>query len=393
MSRFKYNIFIAIVVLFCLGSGIYIYKTHYTHEEVEESTEIKLWYVESDELHKGFEKIADTYNNNVDDENTKSVSVSVKAFESFDKLKAELENPDSDESPDMIACDANDAAILKNDSVTIKLSGYFDEWNASNANKQLLKGATLGNTLIGLPYAAAVELMLVNTDCVTDADSIKSIEDLCAAANEYYKENEKSMFSIDDYARFFRTAMAQLGENFVAVSPRDTDSENCKYIYKLLAQTAFDRGAISSYDPIGDVIDGTIACAIVSSSEIMERASELGKNIKVFTCPVMENGKNISVPSIETICVCKTDTNRQNASVEFLKWFISDDVNCKFVSGSGYIPVTDTLGSTNSKQPVYNSLKMALSSVELKAGAPNLAYIENYDEFMYVMQLVMDSLS
>lgn len=392
MSKSKYKIFIAIIVLFCFGSGIYIYKTHYSPEEVEKFTEITLWYVENDEFNLDFADIADTYNT-VDYENKQSVTVSTKSFDSFESLKAALKKTKEGAGPDMIACDANNAAILRNESSTIALSSYFDDWNNAGANKDFLKCATLGNTLVGLPYAADVEVMLVNTELVPDADSIENFEQLCSAAKEFYANSESPMLSISDYGRFFRTAMAQMGEEFDAVSPRDTESENCKYIYKLLAQTAFDRGISLSYDPIGDVIDGSIPCTIVSSAEIMNRAGEMDSNIKVYGCPPMENGKHICVPCVETVCICNTNTNRQNASAEFLKWFISDEVNAQFLSGSGYIPVTDTLGGTSSKKSVYDSLKKAVSGIDLKAQAPNLAYVENYDEFVYIMELVMESLS
>lgn len=392
MSKSKYKIFIAIIVLFCIVSGIYIYKTHYSPKEVEKFTGITLWYVENEESTVNFAKIADTYNK-VDYENKQSVTVNAKSFDSFESLYEALGKVKDGEGPDMIACDANDAAILKNDSATIALSKYFDEWNNAGANDAFLKCATFGNSLIGLPYAADVDVMLVNTDFVSDIEKIESFEMLCDAAKEFYKNNESPMLSISDYARFFKTAMAQLGEDFVAISPRDTESENCKYIYKLLAQTAFDRGICSSYDPIGDVIDGSIPCTIVSSAEIMNRAKDMKSNIKVYACPPMENGSNISVPYVETVCICETNTNRENASAEFLKWFISDEVNVKFVSGSGYIPVTDTLNNTSSKHHVYDSLKKAMSDIELKAQAPNLAYVENYDEFVYIMELVMESLS
>ena len=392
MSKSKYKIFIVIIVLFCLGSGIYIYKTHYSPEEVEEFTEITLWYVENDEFSMDFAKVANTYNK-VDYENKQSVTVSTKSFDSIESLKAELDKSKDGGGPDMIACDANNAAMLRNDSKTIGLSKYFDEWNNAGANKDFLKCATLGNALIGLPYAADVDVMLVNTEVAPDLSGIESFEQLCTAAKEYYANNESPMLSISDYGRFFKSAMAQLGEEFDAVSPRDTESENCKYIYKLLAQTAFDRGISLSYDPIGDVVDGSIPCTIVSSAEIMNRAKEIGSNVKVFACPPMENGRHIRVPYVETVCICSTNTNRQNASAEFLKWFISDEVNGKFVSGSGYIPVTDTLGGTSSKHSVYDSLKAVMADVDLKAQAPNLAYVENYDEFVYIMELVMESLS
>lgn len=396
MSRLKYNIFILIIILFGLGSGIYIYKTHYAPEKVDENTEIKIWYVGNNSMNARFGSIIEEYNA-IDEKFKTDITVSATGFESYAKLNAELESAEPNAFPDMIVCDADHAALYKDKNYTIKPSEYFDEWNLEGVNQDFLKCASIGKKLIAIPFAADIQMMLVNTDFVADAGNVSSIEELCALSKTYYDTYGKSMFSISGYAEFFRTAMAQLGEEFDAVSPRSTKNENCKYIYKLLAQCAFDRGMSSSADAINDVISGKIPCAIVSSSEIMGHASALNRSIKVYQCPHMEKGEQVYEPEVQCICICKTNTNRQNASAEFIRWFISEDINAKFVSDSGFIPVTASMSAVSSSSPAYSGIKNVISELDSKAKhvnyEPNPEYVANYAEFMYVMQLVMESLS
>lgn len=397
MSRFKYNIFIVIIILFGIGSGFYIYKTHYSHEEVEKNTTVTLWYAEDDSLNACIPDIVDEFNAINDKDIRHNITVDVRSFENYAALKEALSFTRRSSGPDMIVCDANNAAVLKDGGYAAELSEYFDEWNSAEFNSDLVKCISVNGKLAAVPYAADLELMIVNEDFVSDADDISSLEDLCSTAENYYKNNSKPMFSVGDYAKFFRTTMAQFGEEFNAVSPRNTTNDNCKYIYKLLAQSAFDRGMISSDDPVKTVISGDVPCAIVSSSEIMAHASDMGKKIKIYACPCVEDGKQVYNLDVRGICICKTNSNRQNAAAEFIKWFISSDVNGEFVADNGYIPVRGTIDDLKSDKAIFAKLTKVISSLDRNAKhtdfAPNIEYVKNYDEFIDVMELVMDSLS
>lgn len=397
MSRFKYNIFIAIVVLFLIGSGIYIYNTHYSHSDVDANTDVILWYVKGDKLHDGFKDVAKEFNSLKDSIARKNINVTVRGFVSDEALMNALENVAKDDAPDMIACDVNQAALLYNSGYTVKCSPYIDEWTSAEFNEDFIECSTLKKQLITIPYAANVELMIVNTDEVSDAGKISSVEKLCNLSKKYYEENESAMFSIGDYARFFKTAMAQLGEDFDAVNPRYTSSQNCKTVYNLLAQTAYDRGLSVSDNPISTVINGDIPCAIVASSDIMEHAGKLKRNISIYPCPCMKNGEQVYSLEVEGICICKTDTNSQNASSEFIKWFTSKEINNKFVADSGYIPAVGDMSTLTSEYPIFDKVRKVINTLSCKNEhadyPPNLEYAKNYGEFTNVMQLVMDSLS
>ena len=397
MSRLKQNIFIAIIILLGLGIGIYIYLNHYTPAPPEEDTVVTVWYAEDDQLSSDIPAFIDRYNSIDDRGIRKNVSVRTRSFEDYGELEKALRLTSKASRPDMIVCDADNLAALNSDGYIMKLSVYEEEWVASEFNGDLVKCASIKNNMMALPLAADIELMVVNTKCVDNFNEIKSLEDLCAASKTYYKDNSKPMFSLGDYAKFFRTEMAQLGEEFDAVSPRDTKNENCKYIYKLLAQSAFDRGMISSTEPLEDVADGKIACAAASSSEIMEHASSLGKDIKFFPCPCVENGKQVYNLDVKGICICKTDENRQNASAQFLKWLSSAEINGELLGESGYIPLRGSIGDIASDNSVFAKVSKVILKLESSAKhtnfAPNAEYLKNYNEFIDVMTLVMDSLS
>lgn len=397
MSRFKYNIFIAIAALFLLGSGIYIYNTHYSHTNVDADTEVILWYVEGDRLHDGFADIAEEFNSLKDSIGKKKITVITRGFISDEAIEKALKNVDADDSPDMIACDTNEAALLYDSGYTVNCSPYIDEWTSAEFNDDFIECSTLKKHLISVPYAADIQLMIINTDKVSDIDKIVSIEKLCKRSKVYYSENGSAMLAIANYAKFFKTAMAQLGEDFDAVNPRYSDSKNCKSVYNLIAETAYDRGLTVSDKPVADVINGKIPCAIVSASDIMSKADKFGREVSVYPCPSMKNGEQVYSLDVEGICICKSDANRQNASSEFIKWFTSKEINQKFIADSGYIPAVGSMSTINSEYRVFGKVRDVINTISSKAEhadyPPNIDYAKNYGEFINAMQLVMDSLS
>ena len=400
MSRTKQIIIIALIILIGLGIGIYVYKNHFPAPDMtpaEDDTIITVWYAEDNALNTKIPDIVEKYNSIDDKSVRKNIIVKTRSFVDYDELEKALNFTSRSSRPDMIVCDVNHAAVLKNDGYTANLSGYSEDWAVSEFNKDLVKSASVKNKMIALPFAADIELMIVNTKSVSDAGGINSLEELCAAAKDYYKDNSAPMISLGNYAKFFRTEMAQLGEDFDAVSPRDTKNEKCKYIYKLIAQCAFDRGMISSDEPVKSVIDGDIVCAVASSSEIMAQASKLDKNIKIYPCPCIAGGKQVYALDVKCICVCKTDESRQNASAKFLEWFSSPEVNSEFVGTGGYIPLRGSIGDISTENAVFDKVTKVIMNLEDSAKhtnfAPNTEYVKNYNEFTDVMKLVMDSLS
>lgn len=393
MSR-KYKIIIAIVLALLLGVGIYIGCRHNSRRSVSEQTDLILWYVEGDEFHDAFADIAEEYEQLKGSEN---VSLEARGFISFEAIEKALKSVKTDDAPDMIACDVNEAALLYESGRTKKCSEYITEWATEELNEDLIVCASIDDGLVTVPYAANTEMMIVNTEKISDADSIYSIEKLCRLSKKYYNENGNAMFTISDYAAFFKTAMAQLGESFDAVSPRYSDSKNCKKIYDLLAETAFDRGLCVSEDPVADVMKGKIPCAIVSATQIMSSAEKITDKVGVYPCPFMKGGEQVYSLEAEGICFCRTDENSRIATEEFVKWFLSKEINRRFIGDSGYCPAVGDMSALASDQPVFEKLKAViyeLSTFSKHADFPaNADYAKNYGEFINAMQSVMDSLS
>lgn len=398
MSRIKYNIGIAIAAVLLIAGAVYIYFAHYAPYRPDEPQTLSFWYVNDDAMWGGVEDLCSEYNDG--DGGEYGISVSPRAFDTdvelYDEICALIDS--GDKLPDMIACDTDFSAYLREKEVLADMDEYFGEWESSEYDENMAKAARAGESLVAVPIAAETNVFIVNTDRFSDISAISNFEKLCSVSSEYYSRNSEGFFTISDYSLFFRNAMAQLGDDFDAVSPHDTGNDNCKYIYKLLAETAYDRGFVTSDNAAAyKVAEGNLPCAIVSSANIMKYADKLdGDNISFAKFPCMKDGKPVYIEKVTGVSILASDSTRERSSAMFVKWFSSDSVNSRFVGDSGYIAAVGTAAS-GSDSEVYGKLNEAIKELKDSGDRINYEasseYSENSRNFDDVLRTIMSSLN
>lgn len=397
MSKIKYNIGIAIAAVLLIAGAVYIYFAHYAPYRPDEPQTLSFWYVDDDAMWGGFADLCAEYNEN--DGEDYGISVSPRAFDTDAELYDEVcECMESGEKlPDMIACDTDFSAYLMENEVLADMDEYFGQWESSGYDDNMAKAARAGDSLVAVPIAAETNVFIVNTDLFSDVSAISNFEKLCSVSSEYYSRNSEGFFTISDYSLFFRNAMAQLGDDFDAVSPHDTENDNCKYIYKLLAETAYDRGFVTYDNAAYKLAEGKLPCAIVSSANIMKYADKLsGENISFAPFPCMKDGKSVYIEKVTGVSILASDSTRERSSAMFVKWFTSDSVNSRFVGDSGYIAAIGTAAS-GSDSEVYGKLNDAVNALKKSGDRINYAasaeYSENSRNFDNVLRTIMGSLN
>ena len=398
MSKIKYNLGIIFAIMLVLAGGIYIYFAHYAPLKPEHDTVISVWYVNDDALWQNFSRTVNEYNS--DEGAEYGITVKTKAFasqaEMYDKICNLIEN--GGELPNLTICDTDFAAYMDSQGVLTKLDSYIRGWDISAISSDMVKAAKTGERLISVPVVSETNVFMVNTDMFSDADAISTFEKLCSTADEFYGRTGNSFFTINDYSLFFRTAVAQLHDDFDAVSPHDSSSKNSKYIYKLLAESAYNRGfGAIGIDAAKQVADGKLACAIVSSADVMKYAEYIDSDsVEFMKYPCMKDGDSVYVEKVTGAAISKSDEDSERASALFIKWFVSEDVNSRFVGDSGYTQAIGAI-STESDYEIYVKLMDAVA--ELKNNGEKCIYSarseysENSRNFENVMNAIMGSLS
>lgn len=398
MSRIKYSLGIILAVVLIAAGAVYIYFAHYAPLKPDADTEVSVWYVNNDKMWQSFAGLVKSYN---DGDGAKyGITVKTKAFNTRDELYNQLNKAVEEKGglPDMVVCDTDYAACLAENGVLADVGSYFGNWESSNYNEEMTEAASKGESLVSIPVAAQTSVFMVNTEKFSDFSAISSFEKLCSVADEYYSRNGGSFFTITDYSLFFRTAVSQLKDDFDAVSPHETSNKNCKYIYKLLAETAYNRGFGASGDGAAKLVgEGNVACAIVSSSDVMRYAYAIDADVIDFAeYPCMKDGEAAYVEEVTGITMLASDSNSERASALFIKWFTSSDVNAAFVADSGYMPSVGA-NTANSDYEIYSELMTAISERRNKSErytfAASAEYSVNSRSFDDILNTIMDSLN
>lgn len=398
MSKMKYKIAAAAAALLLIGGVIYIYFAHYAPFKPDEEQTLTVWYVNDDAMWNGFAEVCDEYNATKGKEY--GIKLQLRAFEDQEEMYERVCESADDEAdkPNIIACDTDFAAYLDEEDRLADMDRYFGSWETSKYDRDMVAAAKSSNGLSSVPIAAQTQVFAVNTALFADFAAVTSFEKLCSVADEYYKRNSVSFFTISDYSLFFRDCTAQLGEDFDGVSPHDTDSENCKYIYKQLAETAYDRGFTSSGGEAAKMLcSGQVAAAVISSADIMQYADRLsGDEFKFSAFPYMKDGKPAYTEKVTGMTIMSADKQAERSAVMFLRWFASEKVNSQFVGDSGYLAAIGS-AAARSEHAIYSELMDAVSTMR-KNGvrteiSANAEYSENSRNFDNVMNAIMDSLN
>lgn len=394
----KYKIAAAAAALLLIGGVIYIYFAHYAPFKPDEEQTLTVWYVNDDAMWNGFAEVCDEYNATKGKEY--GIKLQLRAFEDQEEMYERVcaSADDDADKPNIIACDTDFAAYLDEEDLLDDMDRYFGSWETSKYDRDMVAAAKSSNGLSSVPIAAQTQVFAVNTALFADFAAVTSFEKLCSVADEYYKRNSVSFFTISDYSLFFRDCIAQLGEDFDGVSPHDTDSENCKYIYKQLAETAYDRGFTSSGGEAAKMLcSGQVAAAVISSADIMQYADRLsGDEFKFSAFPYMKDGKPAYTEKVTGMTIMSADKQAERSAVMFLRWFASEKVNSQFVGDSGYLAAIGS-AAARSEHAIYSELMDAVSTMR-KNGvrteiSANAEYSENSRNFDNVMNAIMDSLN
>lgn len=398
MSKLKYSLGIILAVVLIAAGAVYIYFAHYAPLKPDEATEVTVWYVNNDKMWQNFAGLADNYSSG---EGKKyGITVKVKAFDSRTELYKDLNKAIEEKGalPDMVVCDTDYAAYMADKGVLADLSSYFGNWEASSFSEEIAEASSKDGTLVAVPIAAETQVFMVNTKIFPDISALSSFEKLCSVADEYYLRNGSSFFTVSDYSFFFRTAAAQLNDDFDAVSPYDTNNKNCKYIYKLLAEAAYNRGFEASGEDAAKMVgEGKYACAIVSSPEVMRYAYALNADdIEFATYPCMKDGEPAYVEKVTGITMTASDSDSERASAMFIRWFTSAEVESAFVGDSGYILPTGAAVSV-SDFDIYSELQTAMAERRNKSEhytyEASAEYSVNSRNFDDILNTIMDSLN
>jgi len=346
---------------------------------------LTLWHNYGGQLKETMDSMVDEFNDTVGAEkgiiiNVTSISGSATLHEKL--TMAANDDPGAPPLPDITTAYPKTALILAEKGMLADLNEQFSEQELSAYIPEFLEEGRLeGDHLYVFPTAKSTEVLFLNKtlydrfaqDTGAKIEDLDTFEGLIRTAALYYDwtdkqtpdiANDGKMFFMPD--SLFNLALIgckQLGADFIKhdainfTSPQYPKVWECYYKPAVVGQVAIFNGYATDLAKTGDIVCSTGSTAGVSffspTVTYADNTSELIE-LDILPYPVFEGGKKAAIQRGAGMSVIKSTKEKEYAAGIFLKWFTSPENNLRFVSSTGYLPVTEEAFGEIMSQEIKN---------------------------------------
>lgn len=343
---------------------------------------LNLWHNYGGQLKDTMDNMVDEFNETIGTE--KGIIINVTSISGSTTLHEKLTmaahgDPGAPDLPDITTAYPKTALILADKGLLVDLNSQFSDQELSAYVPEFLEeGRINGDSLYVFPTAKSTEVLFVNTtlfnrfarDTGAKIENLKSFEGIARTASLYYEwtdqqtpdiaDDGKMFYMPDSLFNFSLIGCKQMGAElinegkFYFFSPQYKRVWDCYYESAVLGKFAVFDGYATDLAKTGDIVCSTGSTAGVSffspTVTYADNTSEPAE-LAILPYPVFEGGKKVAMQRGAGMCVIKSAPEKEYAAAVFLKWFTSPENNLRFVSSTGYLPVTEeAFGEIMSKE-------------------------------------------
>ena len=331
---------------------------------------LTIWHTYVEQMGDEFRELVDEFNATVGAE--AGIIIDIASVSNAEELNGRLidavnEVPGAPALPDMAVLYPRVAVLLANDGLLLDLGEYFTEKEQAGFVTPLLEEGMLGgDTLYLLPVAKSTEVLYVNrtvfdrfADAVgADISQLATFEGIVGLASKYHdwtdsqtpdiQNDGKAFYYSDNPFNLTAIWFEQLGESFIEDEQMNLNSDTFKRFWDNYYPTMV-RGGFAIFTKYGNYLAMTGDAVCISSTsagaifypDSVTYADNTKEEVyfEVLPYPVVDGGENVVMQRGGGICVLKSEPKREYAASVFLKWLTGTDVNYRFGTSTGYMPV------------------------------------------------------
>lgn len=332
---------------------------------------LTLWHNYGGQMKNTMDEMVDEFNETIGAK--KGIILSVTSISGSATLHEKLtmaanEDPGAPNLPDITTAYPKTAIILAKKGLLADIGTQFTAAELEAFVPRFLEeGRLIDNKLYVFPTAKSTEVLFVNKTIFdrfasnTDIsfEDLRTFEGIIKAAARYYewtdnqtptiKNDGKMLFMPDSLFNLALVGYQQLGDDFLKdnrlnlSSPAFSKVWDCFYEPATKGYVAIFNGYASDLMKTGDII-----CALGSTAGVLfypptiTYANNITEPVEysILPYPVFEGGKKITIQRGSGMCVIKSTKEKEYAAGIFLKWFTEPKQNLRFVSSTGYLPVS-----------------------------------------------------
>lgn len=333
---------------------------------------LTLWHNYGGQMQSTMDELIDEFNMTVGRE--KGIIVSVTAVSAMKEQEERLAmiaagDPGAEAMPDIVTAYPKTAMLLSEQRMVAAFDDKFSKEELASYVPQFIEeGRLLDGKLYVFPIAKSSEMLFVNQTLFnrfSDAtgvliSSLSTFEGIAEAALKYYEwtdsmtpevpDDGKAFYTADSWFNIAQAGMAQMGSAFVSPDKLRTDVPEYERIWEfamhpaLLGGYAVIDGYSSDLSKTGDIVcsTGSTAGILFYGNRITYPDNSSEEAVYSFLpYPVFEGGEKIAIQRGAGMVVASSTPEKEYAATLFLKWFTHPAQNIRFVSSTGYLPVTN----------------------------------------------------
>lgn len=370
---------------------------------------ITMWHNFGGQMQSVMDELIDEFNSTIG--RKKGVIISVTSISASKEIQEKLlmiaaGDPGAPEMPNIVTAYPKTALILSEQGLLAPLDDQFTSKELDAYLPQFIKEGQLPDgKLYVFPIAKSTEVLFVNQTLFdrfsaatgVTLDSLATFEGIAAAAVKYYNwtnsltpnlpNDGKAFYTADSWFNIAQVGVAQLGDELVNPDHLDVTTASFRRIWDITILPALAGGyAITNSYSSELSKTGEIVCSIGSTAGILFYGDSIiypdntyeATTYTILPYPIFKGGKKFALQRGAGMCVARSSPQKEYAAALFLKWFTQPEQNMRFVSSTGYLPVT--------KKAFKNNMKREIDS----AKTPNLkklleAATQMYEEYTFLV--------
>ena len=273
-------------------------------------------------------------------------------------LKSANKEPGATELPDMFISYPKTVLAMPDSDVLVDFRDYFSEDELKAYVPEFIEEGDINGRLLVFPVAKSTEILFVNNtlfdrfakDTGAKIEDLKTWEGLFETSLKYKDWSGGKTFLAHDYHfNYFQVGCESMGESFFDGDKIAFGSKFAK-AWDPYAKAAIEGGLwLNEGYATEPLRTGDAIASIGSSASVLYYADEVtyadNKTEKVeiaaYPVPYFEKGEKMVMQRGAGICAVKSTPEREKALATFVKWITSPEVNVRFVTSVGYMPVTN----------------------------------------------------
>lgn len=380
---------------------------------------INMWHNFGGDMQTTMDALIDEFNSTVGKE--EGIIINVTAITSSSELQKNLNmiaagDPGAPAMPDITTAYPKTAILFEQKDMLADLNTYFTKEELSGYVPSFMEEGIINDGLYVFPISKSTEILYVNQTLFdrfaaendVTMDCFSTFEGLADAAQKYYEWTDsqtpdilndgKAFYAADSWLNLAQAGMMQQGVSLFENNALHLDNEAYRYIWNTICPPSIS-GGFAIYDGYSSDLSktGDLVCSTGSSAGILFYGDTITYSngeveqveYSILPFPVFEGGEKIAIQRGSGMMVKKSDEAHEYASAVFLKWFTAPEQNMRFISSTGYLPVTkeafENRMDTEIEQVSDSRIKKMLLAVTEMYG--------NYDFFVAPVFEEFDSIS